>query len=68
MEIAESHRYLLNKSGTACLSTLSKDGSIQSSLIWYDFVDGDIRINTLLDSAPTREPGLSCNPMPCQKR
>lgn len=50
MEIAKSHRYLLNKSGTACLSTLSRDGSIQSSLIWYDFAEGHIRVNTLLDS------------------
>ena len=49
MEIAKSHRYLLSKSGVACLSTLSKDLSIQSSLVWYDFADGLIRINTLLD-------------------
>lgn len=49
--IPASHLDLLTKAGVATLSTLSKDQSIQSSLVWFDYPDDDIRINVLDDSA-----------------
>lgn len=54
MDISPTHAYLLEKTCTACLSTLSPDLSIQSSLIWYDFRAGQIRINTSRGSAKER--------------
>jgi hypothetical protein len=49
--IPASHLDLLTRAGVATLSTLSKDQSIQSSLVWFDYPDDDIRINVLDDSA-----------------
>jgi PPOX class probable F420-dependent enzyme len=52
--IPVSHHDLVTKPGVATLSTLSEDQSIQSSLVWFDFRDGDLRINTPDSSAKAK--------------
>jgi len=51
VKIPASHLYLLQRASVATLSTLGADGSIQSSLVWFDFADALLRINTL-ESSP----------------
>lgn len=61
--IPASHLDLVTNAGVATLSTLSKDQSIQSSLVWFDYRDEDIRINVLDGSAQAknllRHPGAT---------
>ena len=54
IEIPQSHVDLAKGPGVAVLSTLSVDQTIQSSLIWFDYIDGAFRINTTEDSPKAR--------------
>lgn len=54
IEIPTSHLDLLTNHGVATLSTLSQDQSIQSSLVWFDYLDDHIRINVVDSSAKAR--------------
>jgi PPOX class probable F420-dependent enzyme len=52
--IPASHLDLVTKAGIATLSTLSPDQSIQSSLVWFDYRGGNIRINVVDSSAKAK--------------
>lgn len=51
MEIPESYRTLLKSKGPSVLSVITKDGSIQSSLVWSD-LEGDLVSISMLNTAP----------------
>jgi PPOX class probable F420-dependent enzyme len=45
--IPESHRDLADCPPVAALTTLMPDRSPQTSVVWCDFDDGDLRVNTM---------------------
>lgn len=51
MQITEQYRTLLKGKGSSVLSVLTKDGSIQSFLVWSDIEEDLISIN-MLTTAP----------------
>lgn len=44
--IPESHRDILDATGFAHLASLGPEGEPQSHPVWYDFLDGKLRIST----------------------
>jgi PPOX class probable F420-dependent enzyme len=52
--IPASHLDLVTNTGVATLSTLSTDQSIQSSLVWFDYQNDNIRINMVDSSAKAK--------------
>ncbi len=50
MNIPEFYQQLLSAPGVATLSVRSRDGSIQSTLVWTDFNGGFIKISMLAGS------------------
>ena len=52
--IPKTHLDLVSNAGVATLSTLSTDQSIQSSLVWFDYQNDNIRINVVDSSVKAR--------------
>ena len=50
IEIPQFYRELLSSAGAATLSVLSKDGSIQSTLVWPDYDGEFIKLNMVSGS------------------
>lgn len=46
VSIPESHRDLVERPIVAVLATVNPDGTPQASPVWFDYVDGYIRINS----------------------
>lgn len=63
VNIPEKYSDLLNKRGLAFLATIMPDGSPQVTPVWFDFVDGLIRVNTARgrqkDRNMTRDPRVA---------
>ena len=61
--IPESHRDLLDKKAFGYVATIMKDGSPQVTPIWFDCVDGYIRINSakgrVKDKNMRRDPNVA---------
>jgi PPOX class probable F420-dependent enzyme len=53
-EIPASHRDLVECPPVAVLSTLTRDGYPQTSVVWCDFDDGCVRVNTMRGFAKER--------------
>jgi PPOX class probable F420-dependent enzyme len=51
MKILQAVQAFLAKPNMLVLSTLKKDGSVQMSVVWYEFVDGKFKISTTIDRA-----------------
>jgi PPOX class probable F420-dependent enzyme len=51
MKIPENVMQFLAKPNMLVLGTLKKDGSIQMSVVWYEFIDGKFKISTTIDRA-----------------
>jgi PPOX class probable F420-dependent enzyme len=53
-EIPASHRDLVECPPVAVLSTLTRDGYPQTSVVWCDFDEGCVRVNTMRGFAKER--------------
>ncbi|WP_353511300.1 PPOX class F420-dependent oxidoreductase [Intrasporangium sp.] len=54
VEIPSSHRDLVECPPVAALSTLTRDGYPQTSVVWCDFGGGCVRVNTMRGFAKER--------------
>ena len=54
MELNDNVRKLLREPNIATLATLNKDGWPQLSDVWYEYVDGEIRISVTDTRAKTK--------------
>lgn len=53
-EIPDSHRDLVECPPVAALTTVTRDGYPQTSVVWCDFADGCVRVNTMRGFAKER--------------
>ncbi len=53
-EIPASHRDLVDCPPVAALTTIGRDGAPQTSVVWCDFDDGCVRVNTMRGFAKER--------------
>ena len=53
-EIPASHRDLVDCPPVAALTTIGRDGAPQTSVVWCDFDDGHVRVNTMRGFAKER--------------
>jgi hypothetical protein len=59
-EIPDFYKKLLVSPGAATLSVISKDGSIQSTLVWFDYDGEFIKLN-MTQGAPGVDHHLLCS-------